>query len=136
MRKSRACLLFLMVLASSSIALGAEFAPGEVLVKYKEGIRRGRAQVNSLYDSMGVRDVRRLSNGPVEFEQLILDQEDQVQDVLARLRTNDSVEYAQPNYILHILPVSSQPQESAQELDEECAPLGSMSFFPAASFWV
>ncbi|MEO5969534.1 MAG: S8 family peptidase [Bdellovibrionia bacterium] len=130
MHKPATCLLFLLALFSSPIAKGADFVPGEVLVKYKESVVRNRAQVNSFYDSMGVRSVNRFSDQQAGFEQLFLDEEDHVQDVVERLRKNDSVEYAQPNYILHILPVLSQKFQEVQETEEEeCSPAGSLSFF-------
>jgi subtilisin family serine protease len=119
----------LLALISSHLVLAADFAPGEVLVKYKEGRARGRDQVNSFYDSIGVRSVHRFSGQNAGFEQLVLDDEDHVLDVLERLKKNDSVEYAQPNYILHILPVFSKEHLEVKDTREECAPLGSMSFF-------
>ncbi len=112
-RPRKAVLLF-SVLAASHLASGAEFKPGEVIVKYKEGILRARSDVNSLYTSVGVKTVRRYFGLMHGYEHLILEENVDVQNALDALRRDSTVSYAQPNYILHALPIAV-----AQNLDDE-----------------
>jgi hypothetical protein len=97
-------ILALLLSLSAAAAFGAEFKPGEVIVKFKTGeagLIRTRAATNLLYKAAGVRSVERFSG----VERLVLEDNVKVEDALAELRKSDLIEYAQPNYILRILPV-------------------------------
>lgn len=83
-------------------AFAAEYKEGEVIVKYKQGVVRSRMMMNTMYNAMGVKKVRRLSQGS---EQITFDKSSKVLDVVAQLSKDPTVEYVQPNYILRINPI-------------------------------
>jgi len=99
-----AALIFSIFLVAH-FAVGAEFRPGEVIVKYRDGFFRTRAAANKLYDAIGVKNVRRYSGLMKGYEHLVLEQNVDVQNAIASLKKDRTVEYAQPNYILHVLPI-------------------------------
>lgn len=80
-----------------------DFKSGELIVKYKDAAPRDRLTMEHLYDQIGVKSVRRFSKIQ-GLEHFILKDSVQVQDAVAELRRNPDVEYAQPNYRVHILP--------------------------------
>jgi subtilisin family serine protease len=121
MHRSGVRLVFLLAFAVGSVGYGAEYAPGEILVKYKESMARSRTDVNTLYESIGVQTVHRFTHDKSDFEQLVLEQEDRVEDALARLRKNNTVEYAQPNYILRILPIKTNDPKQVQDSQSCCS---------------
>ncbi len=95
-------MILVVVLALvANVAAAAEYAPGEVLVKFKTGLMRSRAAMNQLYEAAGVRSIERFSG----IEKLVLKDGVKVQDAIAALQHSDFVAYAQPNYIFHIQPV-------------------------------
>ncbi len=94
-----------LITLSANLTFAAEFKPGEVIVKYKEGVSRPRIQMNQFYDSLGVKKIHRFSSTMKGFEHLIFDENLKVQDAITEIQKNPLVEYAQPNYILRISPV-------------------------------
>jgi len=108
LRPRKASLLILAIVAAAPAALAAEYKPGEVIVKYKEGIFRARTTMNALYSSIGVENVRRYSGMMNGFEHLTLEDSVKVEDAIAELQKNDAVSYAQPNYILHAFPIRTR----------------------------
>ncbi len=101
MFKSRTILALVFGLAAN-LAFGAsDYVPGQVLVKFKTGAIRTRTEMNILYANAGVRSIERFSG----IEKLTLNENVKVQDAIAALMKSDQVEYAQPNFILSILPV-------------------------------
>jgi subtilisin family serine protease len=100
-----------MMVFATSAATAAEYQAGEVIVKYKDQAVRTRALMNQMYDSAGVRQVKRLSGLMRGLERLVLADNVKVEDAIAELQKNDAVEYAQPNYILHAYPVYSDSNE-------------------------
>jgi len=90
----------------SSVAVGAEYKPGEVIVKYKGGVLRARSEVNTLYNLVGVRSVHHYSGIMRGYEHLILGESVDVETAIAALEKDSTVAYAQPNYILHALPIA------------------------------
>lgn len=93
---------------TASGALASEYVPGEVIVKYKDGSIRTQTVMNGLYDSAGVRKIRRYSAVMHGFEHLILNSNVKVEDAIRALQQDRNVEWVQPNYILHIFPVTSR----------------------------
>src|ERR1044071_4527224 len=106
MLRPRMAALMTSILAVSSLAVGAEFKPSEVIVKYKEGVFRTRSAVNALYQSIGVKSVKRFSGLMRGYEHLILDENADVHTAISGLQSDRSVAYAQPNYIVHALPIA------------------------------
>ena len=102
LRPRKAALMFLALVISVS-ASASEYKSGEVIVKYKDGILRARSDMNTMYDSVGVSSVRHYSGIMRGID--ILKDGVSVQDAILQLKKNNTVEYAQPNYILHALPV-------------------------------
>jgi subtilisin family serine protease len=90
------------------VSYGAEFKQGEVIVKYKSSILRMRSNMNQLYSDIGVNQVRHYSGFMKGFEHLVFKKDVDIQRIIDKLKENPMVEYAQPNYLLHILPVSAE----------------------------
>jgi subtilisin family serine protease len=105
MLRPRKGVFFILALVASNIAFGSEYKTGEVIVRYKDGILRTRSNMNALYDSVGVTDVMHYSGAMSGYEVLKLDSNVKVEDAIAALHKDGSVEYAQPNYILHTMPI-------------------------------
>jgi subtilisin family serine protease len=103
--RPRTAVLLSLALAAAGTASASEYKPGEVIVKYKEGTQRSRTNMNVLYKAVGVANVRHYTGTMTGFEQLQLNDGIKVQDAIAELQKNEVVEYAQPNYILHALPI-------------------------------
>ena len=57
-------------LSASLVFAAAEYAPGQVLVKYKDGSTRTRTGMTAMYSRLGVIDIRRLGNAMKGYEQL------------------------------------------------------------------
>ncbi len=107
--KQAVVLAAVVVGVSSAYAGTAEYVPGEVIVKYKDGLIRSRESMNTLYDDARITSVRRLKGSLNGFEQLRFNAEDtQMDDVVQTFMKNDAVEYVQPNYILRSLPVAEE----------------------------
>ena len=99
---------FVLLIAACAVpclSFSSEFKSGEVIVKYKSGIIRARTSVNSLYSTVGVERVTHYSSSMAGLEHLVLKEAVNVQDAIAILMADPSVEYAQPNYLLKALPV-------------------------------
>ena len=116
----RKAMLLTLALASNAMASGAEYRPHEVIVKYKEGALRYRQQVNALYDESGVADVHHFVGLMAGFEKLTLKENVKVEDAVAALRKSETVEYAQPNYILHTLPIQIASLPVTQSANSLC----------------
>lgn len=102
--------LFVALFLGAAGASAAEYRAGEVIVKYKEGADRSRLKMNAMYDAAGVKSVKRFQGIMKGYEQLILEDGVKVQDAIAELMRNESVEYVQPNYILRLpAPVNEDP---------------------------
>src|SRR5690349_16621192 len=99
MLRPRKAVLLVLTLMMSNLGFGAEFRPGEVIVKYKSGRIRARSEVNALYNSIGVKAVHHYSGSMSGFEHLVLDESVKIEDAINALERNNSVEYVQPNYI-------------------------------------
>ena len=101
--------LALSLFASAAFASSADYKSGEVIVKFKSGqagLMRTRTATNLLYQAAGVRSVERFSG----VERLVLQENVKIEDALAELRKSDLVEYAQPNFILKILPLHTRAE--------------------------
>ncbi len=105
--------------ASAAIAMDA---PHEIIVKYKDGSLRTRPAMNSLYQGAGVRKVRRMRGLNTGIEQLYLSDAISMDDALASLRKDPTVEYAQPNYLLHALPIQQAAAQPAPQEGIPCIP--------------
>lgn len=117
-RPRKASLFILAFTAASTAAYAAEYKPGEVIVKYKDGIVRTRSSMSALYNSVGVDDVHHYSGILRGFEHLVLGENVKVEDAIAELRKSRSVEYAQPNYILRALPIRENNLVRTNDDDE------------------
>jgi subtilisin family serine protease len=98
-------LLALLAFGASALASASEFQPGEIIVKYKDGVTRGRVAMDATYGSLAVKKVKRFQGIMKGFEQLTLGDNIKVQDAIAELLKSGTVEYAQPNYILRAYPI-------------------------------
>ena len=95
-----------VVLVTGLVSAQADYRASEVIVKYKEGFRRDRKTMEQIYDAAGVVKVKRFP-GTHQLEQLILSEKIKVEDAIDALERSPYVEYAEPNTILHVLPVSN-----------------------------
>ena len=104
------------VIGSLSIALtqAAEYRPGELIVKYRDGSVRTRMSMNGLYETSGVNKVRRFQGLMRGFEQLTLAPGVKLETAMMILRNDPSVEYVQPNYILRAQPVKALDAKPAE----------------------
>lgn len=92
----------LVVSAVATVGFSSEYFPGEVLVKYKTNVARSQSVMRSLYQNLGVQNVKMVSRRSRGLERLTLQSNMSVDDVVARLNKLPYVEYAQPNYVLRI----------------------------------
>lgn len=100
-----ACLLFVSpVLAldkalntNAKVQVGAEYVPGELLIKYKPSVRATAA--NFYRDTLGISTVRTFNFIGVSHVKLPGDMS--VEEALAIYAKDPDVEYAEPNYIVH-----------------------------------
>ena len=100
-------MLIILALLFNVSAMAANYKPGEIIVKYKEGSSRHRSDMNALYESVGVKTIKHYSGMMKGYEHFVLDQNVSVEAAIAALSIhNDTVEYAQPNYILYALPIA------------------------------
>jgi subtilisin family serine protease len=124
-------LSFLLSLALATSASAASFKAGEVLVKFKDGI--SRTEMNELYRAVGVRDVRRFKGTMVGLEKFVLERGVEVTDAISRLQASSAVEYAQPNYLLHLFPQPRNRDDERFSLTRNGAWRG-LCGIPGASF--
>ncbi len=98
-------------------AVAAEFKAGELIVKYKAGAQRSRFEMNSLYETAGVKSVKRLPRSLGAMDHIVLANGVRTEEALVAFRSSDKVEYAQPNFILR-----TQPLRHAQGSGIPCFP--------------
>lgn len=78
------------------------YREGEVIVKFRDGAMRSASAMNSLYASINVVDVKRYGGNFKNFEHLVLNtNQESVEQAVATLKQDPSVEYAQPNYMVY-----------------------------------
>ncbi|MGZ3697421.1 MAG: S8 family peptidase [Bdellovibrionota bacterium] len=136
MISSRKILLALSALAIGTMAHAAEFKAGEVIVKYKDGVSRTRIQMNSFYDALGVKSVKHFHGIMEGLDQLVLKDGVKVEDAVHDLSQNGLVEWAQPNYILHALPIDVMRKKhpAPQPADPNPFPTDIPCLFPGIPF--
>jgi subtilisin family serine protease len=66
--------------------------------------------MNALYDAVGVANVQRFGGVMKGFEQLYLGDYADVEGAIEELKKSPAIEYAQPNYILHTMPVQANSE--------------------------
>jgi len=89
----------------------AEYVPGEVLVKFKEGTSQGKAAaiMNSMGNS-GVKTLFTLKGGSNSLlKKVKLKQGIKVVEAVAQYKADPDVEYAEPNYIYRAMAVPDDP---------------------------
>ena len=96
------------------------YRDGEVIVKYKDGVKRTRAQMLDLYDRIGVVEVKRFTGVSKNFEQLLFSTKSRVEEVIADLERDSAVEYAQPNYMIYALPLDAETVKVKSGAKEPC----------------
>jgi len=92
-------LIVLATLGFGQIAIGQEYVPGEVIIKL-----RGQPDSQASYAFMGKAHSQKSMNlkrsfGKMNLHHFILGKGQRVEDVVAELRNDPEVEYAEPNYI-------------------------------------
>lgn len=94
------------------------YREGEVIVKFRDGASRNLRSMSALYQRVSVMDVRRFSGEFKNFEHLIFNTERlSVEQVVADLQRDPSVEYVQPNYMIYAFP---NKLEKPKSLGEPC----------------
>jgi subtilisin family serine protease len=94
------------------------YREGEVLVKYRDGVSRSLRSMESLYQRISVVDIRRFSGEFKNFEHLIFNTNNlTVEEAVADLQRDPSVEYAQPNYMIYAF---KNKLEKPKSLGEPC----------------
>jgi len=97
-----------LILASSqSFALPhqSNYVPGEVLVKFREGVRGSRSVLLKLKDALEIQSVKRIAPGT---DRVLFNERTSVESAVAELRRMGEVEYAHPNYILRVFPTQTE----------------------------
>lgn len=91
-----------------------DYVPGEVLVKYKEGI--SKQQINELTSTVGIaNNVQSIRPKKGDDIQLVkLKPGVSVKKAIKALKSQNSVEYAEPNYIKKLLYVPNDPDFQKQ----------------------
>ena len=83
-------------------SLRPAYKDGEVIVKYRDGAIRSLNQMAALYQRLSVVSVKRYSGPFKNFEHLIFNTAHlSVEQAVADLQRDPSVEYVQPNYMLY-----------------------------------
>lgn len=98
--------------AMAAIESTGDYKPNEVIVKYKDGVRRNRMMMQNIYDVANVVKVNRFNGTVQQFDQLTIEAGTDIKQVISELEKLSTVEYAQPNYILRVLPVTQAKRPS------------------------
>ncbi len=85
-----------------------KFKEGEVIVKYKDNVRRDRPTMLGIYEKADIQKVRRFKGVFKNFEHLFLKKNVPVAEAIKQLMINPEVEYAQPNYLVYAQPVAEK----------------------------
>lgn len=116
--------------AFAAIQSTSDFRPDEIIVKYKDRVRRSRFAMESIYSSVSVVKVKRFSGVMRNFEHLIVDEGTDLKEAIEDLEKSPEVEYAQPNYILRVLPIGKFVRPSISKMPcipgmevPECEPI-------------
>jgi len=97
-------ILLALFLSLPAFASSPDYVEGEVIVKYKDGSERGLGAMMNSYQKLAVVNVQRFGGEFKKFEHLVFDQQKiRLEEVLAGLERDPSVEYAQPNFLLYAL---------------------------------
>ncbi len=92
------------------------YREGEVIVKYRDSAVRTSNMMVSLYQRLSVKSVKRFNGHFKNFEHLVLDASHvTVEEAVADLNRDSSVEYAQPNYMIYAF-----KDEKAKKVAEPC----------------
>lgn len=124
---SRVLLVIFAILSIFSTSLFArvestnEFKPNEVIVRYKDKVRRNRAMMERLYTTAGVIKVKRFEGAMRQFEQLFIHKDIGLEKAIKDLQSNEAVAYAQPNFIVKAFPAAPRPAP-ADDGDLPCIP--------------
>lgn len=88
------------------------YREGEVIVKYKKGAIRSLRSMEEMYKRVSVVNVHRYSGEFSGLEHITFDTtNNNVEQVVADLQRDPSVEYVQPNYMIYAFPTKlSQPK--------------------------
>ncbi len=85
-----------------------EYVPGELLVKFKEGA--SRAEVQGLHSALGAIETKRIE--PLEVRRIKLPLGLSVEQAITLYQMDPNVEYAEPNYIVHLAAMPTDPDFS------------------------
>lgn len=76
-----------------------EFIPGEVLIKFKEGITQ--TEIKAMHSTLGSWQI--MSNKQINVSRVKLPLDMTVDEALKHYKMNQNVEYVEPNYIIHFM---------------------------------
>jgi len=94
------------------------YKEGEVIVKFRDGAVRPMNQMAALYQRLSVVAVKRFSGPFKNFEHLVFNTKNlSVEQAVADLQRDPSVEYVQPNYMLY---ATAAKLENPKTLGEPC----------------
>lgn len=104
---------FLTIFALFSCFVGAQaddFVPGELLIKFKAEFHRARGTMQQLYQVFGVEKVEHFSGDFRDYDLWKIEQSDSLFEKISELNQLEWVEFAQPNYLLFLQPVSENSE--------------------------
>lgn len=93
-----------LALTAAFVAFSAQagsYKANELIIKYKDGVRRTHSESNSLYMNSGVKNVYRYTGSMQGFEHIKIWDKVSMQQAIERISSDPTVEYVQPNYIVH-----------------------------------
>jgi len=86
----------------------AEYVPGEVLVKFRDGA--SNATVAAAHTAAGGETIKSFMAGANKIHHLKLGKDVNVEDALAKYRQSPAVDYAEPNYIYRLTSIPNDTQ--------------------------
>lgn len=115
----------LLAVPSFAATKKTQYIPGEILVKYKKDIPRGKTLMDGIYKSIGAQSVKRVKLSFGTIEQYRLEAGRSIEQTVALLKKNPAVQYVQPNYVLSLFDEDQDYHECEPVIEfQGCTPFG------------
>jgi len=102
-------------MATGLCATEAPHVPGEIVVKFKAG-REKNFKTNKALSALGVQDQREIKLSYDKLAVLKVGNEKSLTSVIAALKNNPDIEFAEPNYIYSVNPIKGDKSASLKKL--------------------
>lgn len=94
------------------------FVPGEIIVKFKSGVNTKKFFQNKSITSLGLHPKREIKLSYQKLNVISIDNEKSFQSVLANLKNNSEIEYAEPNYIYSIAVMPKEYAKTNKQIEK------------------